>query len=248
MSSIRILWDFDNSLISVNSDVWIPSKFSNKTSNDSKDNDFTRLIKAGKKARVPWTALMAKVLVAMHGEDISVEMIKAEAEQLPVDTNVLLAIRECAVMGAEQHIVSDANSFYIDAFLNKHHLTSLFTSVETNPTSVSMTGCLCLEPAVPRDSPHNCHMCPPNLCKGAVLRAREWVKGEEGRTIYVGDGAGDECPARTLRKGDLVLARGGEEFPLAGILAEHPPIATVIVWNTFAELRNALVTALKATS
>ena len=229
----RVLWDFDHTLISVNSDTWIPAQYGPV---------FKNLIDAGKAAGVPWTELMARVAVSMYGEDITVAMISLSAAELPVEDAILSAIRETAHAGVSQHIVSDANSLYIKAFLKARDLAPLFASIATNPATISAEGCIMIAPAVPRETPHACPLCPPNLCKGGVIRARGWAT-DSGRTIYIGDGGGDECPSRALRKGDLVLARGG--FPLASLLAQQPPAAAVLIWNDAAALRAALADAIK---
>jgi 2,3-diketo-5-methylthio-1-phosphopentane phosphatase len=225
-----IIWDFDFSLISVNSDEWIPAQFGSA---------FTDMICAGRERREQWTALMDRVAGAMYAAGVTADQLTRAAASMPIDDDAVAAVREAAAAGAEQLIVSDANSVYISELLSAQSLDSHFSCIVTNPAHFDARGCLRIEPAVSPENPHGCVLCPKNLCKGGVLRARQLVQDNfDGTIIYVGDGSGDVCPARALRSRDVVLARA--EFPLAKALKQQAPSARVETWADYSQLRAAM--------
>jgi pyridoxal phosphate phosphatase PHOSPHO2 len=76
------------------------------------------------------------------------------------------------------------------------------------------------------DAPHTCKWCPPNLCKGSVLDALLNKNGTDtstfSRVLYAGDGAGDFCPALSLRETDVLLMRYCQELTKAqGLWKRH---------------------------
>ena len=236
-----IVWDFDFSLIPVNSDTHIPRALAPSPPLEA------LLATRG----VPWTELMGRVLDHLHASAVPPSAISAAAAAMPFDPSIHEAIRSAHGKGVRQFILSDANTLYIGAFLEAHALTRLFTAVHTNPATLPAAGDgpVRLAPAHSGQSPHGCPMCPPNLCKGGVLSA--WQQGGElssaTRVFYVGDGMGDACPALRLGQDDVVLARAG--FPLARALGEGGALAAslrarLVQWGTGEELRDALQAAL----
>ncbi|WIA08413.1 hypothetical protein OEZ85_007851 [Tetradesmus obliquus] len=113
---------------------------------------------------------------------------------------------------------------------------------------------LVIQPRHPESSvPHNCPMCPENLCKGAELRrlrfgasssqhgGQQLCSGSYGRIVYAGDGANDICPALSLGPNDVVLARAGEALAAYAAAAAQDSTmqqfaAPVFVWHTHEEL------------
>jgi Putative Phosphatase len=95
-----------------------------------------------------------------------------------------------------------------------------------------------------RVKPHECpHKCPRSMCKGTAMRRSLLPSGH--RIVYVGDGFGDICAARSLRPGDVLCARRG--FRLAKTLDAQAsedgdwfvsPLtaAHVYLWTTFEEV------------
>ncbi len=188
---------------------------------------------------------MDRVAVAMFAAGVTAAQLTCAAASVPIDDDVVAVIREAAAAGAEQLIVSDANSVYIAALLSSQSLGSHFSCVVTNPAHFDARGCLRIEPAVSPEYPHGCVLCPKNLCKGGVLRARQLVQDDfDGTIIYVGDGSGDVCPARALRSRDVVLARA--DFPLATALKQQAPSARVETWADFSQLCAAIRRRLSA--
>jgi phosphoglycolate phosphatase-like HAD superfamily hydrolase len=100
------------------------------------------------------------------------------------------------------------------------HIPSAAADVSDEPR-------LDVEPYTPPTSPHNCPRCAANMCKSAIL-AQAWTqpsdngdttKGVDVRTVYVGDGHNDYCPALSLKPTDLLLVREG--YALWKMLKRH---------------------------
>ena len=112
--------------------------------------------------------------------------------------------------GVEQRVLSDANTYYIDAILRAKGLADgHFSAVVTNPAAFDGDGGrLAITPFHPAAAPpHGCPHCPTNLCKGAVLR--RWIDElAPSAVLYVGDGSGDFCPSLHLDDRSVVAARG----------------------------------------
>jgi Putative Phosphatase len=124
-----------------------------------------------------------------------------------------------------QVIVSDANTHFIEIITAHHSIRPHFVAVHTNSSVFTEHGLLQVTPHQPLAQPHTCSLCPPNLCKGAVLdklrsamcsntdgsssssSSTTTETSSDCRVIYVGDGGGDYCPATRLLPTDLVLAR-----------------------------------------
>jgi hypothetical protein len=72
-----------------------------------------------------------------------------------------------------------------------------------------------VQPYQSPSNPHNCTRCAPNMCKSTILIQSKLDLGLTGtssqqlRTVYVGDGFNDYCPALSLDSGDLLLVREG---------------------------------------
>ncbi|GKC91202.1 thiamine phosphate phosphatase-like protein, partial [Tanacetum coccineum] len=117
-------------------------------------------------------------------------------------------------------VLSDANQFFIETILKKHRVYDCFSKIITSPTVVDKEDRLRIFPyhgsEVP---PHGCDLCPPNLCKGIVVKQMQDSTSEDVKKlviIYIGDGGGDFCPTLKLRKEDHVMPR--KDFPLHNLI------------------------------
>lgn len=84
---------------------------------------------------------------------------------------------------------------------------------------------------------HGCTLCPENLCKGRELHKMISNRGKKTRrVVYIGDGANDYCPVRTLGRNDIVLARKG--YPLENLIqsGKEKIHARVVFWESHDEL------------
>ena len=126
---------------------------------------------------------------------------------IPFMSKVLEAVEMAAKVSAEQRILSDANSVYISSCLaSPLDAAAHFSMVLTNPAEFDHAGRLHIQPYHRAGQSHGCSHCPPNLCKGAILQ--RWLNEcPLRRCVYVGDGAGDFCPATRMRPCDVLLAR-----------------------------------------
>ncbi|NXA73784.1 PHOP1 phosphatase, partial [Thryothorus ludovicianus] len=141
-------------------------------------------------------------------------------------------------------LISDANTFGVEASLRAAGARSLFCKVFSNPAGVDRRGFLTLGPY----HSHKCLECPPNMCKRKVLaeyvaeRARQDVEFQ--RVLYVGDGANDFCPAGALTAADVAFPRKG--YPMHRLIQEsrqkQPGAfqAAVVPWESAVEVARYL--------
>ena len=194
-----IVWDFDWSLVNENSDTWVIEQLD---PSGRVWNEVEAKLRAGE---MQWTQLMDWALGELHKDGHAPEAIGKALASLPILDGATAAVRLGAAAGATQRILSDANTVYISTILEARGLADVFPVVETNPASYDAAGRLRVRPHQPAELPHACALCPPNLCKGAVLQ--QWLSEQPSRCVYIGDGGGDFCPATRLRAGDVLLAR-----------------------------------------
>ncbi|OLP97057.1 Inorganic pyrophosphatase 3 [Symbiodinium microadriaticum] len=178
-----LVWDYDWSLINTNSDTFVVEKLRPEL-----------MARFDSPCSGGWTALMDRQM------------------KVPVFEENLLAVRRAAEAEAAQIVLSDANTVFIEAFLQSAGLRSCFSEIITNAAEFNSDGCLRVRP-FHEGPPHGCPLCPDNLCKGLVLR-RLLADYQPQRVLYVGDGGGDFCPACELRKEDVLLCRAPPSPPL----------------------------------
>eukprot|EP01018_Ginkgo_biloba_P031636 Gb_03862 [translate_table: standard] len=154
----------------------------------------------------------------------------------------------CFESQCDLRIVSDANTFSIKTILESHDLLQYFSEITTNPAEVDENGRLRISPFHPFTSPaHGCSLCPPNMCKGAIIRemCKSLESGPKKRFIYLGDGSGDFCPSLQLDDGDHVLAR--KDYPLWNLIQKNGEVvkAQVHGWCNAKDVEDLLVKLLK---
>ena len=210
-SATIIVWDFDWSLVNVNTDTWVLDKLDR-----SGELGLKPLTQRCRAAASGWTAQMDWALGELHAQGTSTSAIDAVLTTTPLLRGVIAAVAAGRAHHANQIIVSDANERYIESALSArtdHVHRSTFSAVVTNRALEEASGRLRVLPYHPADAPkHGCPRCPPNMCKSRALRALldalDAADAARPRIAYVGDGSGDFCPSCTvLRDGDLVLAR-----------------------------------------
>ncbi|KAI5064384.1 hypothetical protein GOP47_0021054 [Adiantum capillus-veneris] len=179
---------------------------------------------------------MNVVLQTLHSRGVSIAQIRQAVSSLPLPPETVSALKVAHALGCELYIVSDANTFFIEVKLAHHGLDALFTQIHSNPAWIDAAGCLHYDDfhghALP---PHTCPLCPPNMCKGIILKSIQEAAAESAtlQVIYAGDGAGDLCPTLWLNEGDHVLPRQG--YPLSKLLFQHQVKARVHPWTTLAD-------------
>ena len=195
-----LIFDYDYSLIDVNSDTHVIEKLA---------PGLMSAFETHRDSGLGWTQTMDLQMWSLWREGVSVEAIVQCLSDVPAHPAMLQALKAVATRGGVVRVLSDANELFIGTFLSKAGLAPLVDAVVTNFSRVDGTGRMHVLPHTPEDAPHGCPHCPPNLCKGEVVRG--WLEAAASepphRIVYVGDGGGDFCAACALRPGDTVLAR-----------------------------------------
>lgn len=257
---LLVVWDYDWSLIDTNSDTYVVEQL--------RPQLYSRFELDGRPGGPKgWTATMDYQMEGLWELGVTPDDLKGCVAAVPVSDGCLQAVRLAAdhSPGVQQMILSDANSVFIEAFLEGRGLRSCMREVVTNPAEFDAEGRLHVSPyhTGPR---HTCPLCPSNLCKGMVLeRVRAALSPD--CVVYVGDGGGDFCPACDLRPGDAVLCRAPPSPPLEHFglhrrinrsLSEAEPKmmtrhgrpatinADVLYWHTGADLARHLTQLLLA--
>ena len=232
MVKVVIVLDFDRTIIDDDSDRWVINQL-------GLADLFNQL-----RSTLPWTSLMDKMMEQLHSKGITVDIISQCLQTAFLHPNIASAIKSAHSLGCDLKIISDANLFYIQTILQHHNLLGFFSQIYTNPASVDEFGRLRITPF--HDSttlpPHDCHLCPPNMCKGLVIdQIRDSLPKSETRFIYVGDGSGDYCPTLKLEGGDFVMPR--MDYPLWDRICSDPKVvhAKVHGWSSGEELENILL-------
>lgn len=193
------MWDYDWSLIDTNSDTFVVEQLRPELMDRFDDPG-------------SWTELMDRQMASLFDLGIRREELQECVASVPAHPGCLEAIRLGGAKNARQVVLSDANTVFIEAFLEKQGLRGLFQEVITNPAQFDEQGRLHITPHH-TGAPHSCPLCPQNLCKGSVLERLRAAFAPE-RIVYVGDGGGDFCPACDLGPSDAVLCRTPPSPPL----------------------------------
>eukprot|EP00192_Tetraselmis_astigmatica_P003276 CAMPEP_0117666050 /NCGR_PEP_ID=MMETSP0804-20121206/10154_1 /TAXON_ID=1074897 /ORGANISM="Tetraselmis astigmatica, Strain CCMP880" /LENGTH=552 /DNA_ID=CAMNT_0005473539 /DNA_START=30 /DNA_END=1688 /DNA_ORIENTATION=- len=219
-----VLCDFDWSLVEENSDTFALECL-------GAAGFLEELRAAGERS---WTRMMdSSLLAAQRRLGATADQVRAACRETPMDSAVIAALRATSEQpGCELHILSDANSVFIAEILARHGLADAFSSIHTNPAEFDKAGALRVSPY--HAAPPGCHLCPDNLCKGAVLE-RLLFAGSFQRIVYVGDGGNDFCPACRCGPWDSVLARrvypNGRAASLLSKLARSGSIVPMVGWK-----------------
>ncbi|XP_024004611.1 thiamine phosphate phosphatase-like protein isoform X2 [Eutrema salsugineum] len=192
------------------------------------------------------------MMTELHSQGRSIEDIEACLRKMPIDSQIIEAIKSAKSLGCDLKIVSDANQFFIEKILEQHKLLDCFSEIYTNPISVDENGKLQILPYHGAASPpHNCNLCPSNLCKGLVMdhiRASSPNDQITRRFIYLGDGGGDFCPTLKLRECDCVMPR--TNYPLWKRISDNSSLikAEVMEWSNAEELQRILMQLVSTTT
>ncbi|GAV80256.1 Put_Phosphatase domain-containing protein [Cephalotus follicularis] len=233
MAGIVVVFDFDKTIIDVDSDNWVVDEL-------GFTDLFNQLLPT-----MPWNSLMDRMMKEIHAQGKTIEDMKEILKRTPIHPRIVPAIKSAHNLGCELRIVSDANLFFIETILKHHQLTAYFSEINTNPGFVDEECTLRILPYHDFTlSPHGCTLsCPPNMCKGMIIkRIQESVLAEgKKKFIYLGDGTGDYCPSLKLVEGDYLMPR--KNFPLWNLICENPKLikAKIHEWSDGEELENILL-------
>lgn len=201
MAEIVVVFDFDLTILDVDSDNWVIDECG-----------ATELFES-LQPTTPWNPLMDMMMGDIHSKGRTIEDIGECLKRAPVDPHIIEAIKSAHALGCDLRVVSDANTFFIETILKHHGFLDCFSEINTNPCYVDEEGRLRILPfhAAADDATkpsHGCTLCPPNMCKGEILERIRCSLGEgKKQFIYVGDGKGDYCPSLKLSEIDCVMPR-----------------------------------------
>eukprot|EP00904_Undaria_pinnatifida_P013007 jgi/Undpi1/8837/HiC_scaffold_25.g11299.m1 len=116
--SVLVVWDFDWSLVNENSDTWVVKQLG--------DELMPKFRSLRKEEQLGWTQIMNRQMRSLWEKGVTESEIKWSMSRLPVFQRMLDAACMAAAAGAEQAVVSDANTVFIEEFLNHHGILSLF--------------------------------------------------------------------------------------------------------------------------
>ncbi|KAI3421687.1 uncharacterized protein J3R85_011876 [Psidium guajava] len=232
MAEVVVVFDFDRTLIDGDSDSWVVTEMG-----------LTHLFRE-LRSTMPWTSLMNRMMVELHSQGKAVEDIEDCLKRMPLHPRVIESIRAVHRHGCDLRIISDANRFFIETILKHHGLLGCFSEIVTNPTFVDAEGRLNIVPFHDSaSSPHGCNLCPPNMCKGLVLKRIQAADSEfkKRRLIYLGDGKGDYCPCLRLGTRDFVVPR--KSFPLWNLISSDQTLIKAVIhgWSNGEELAGVLL-------
>jgi len=203
-----VVFDFDWSLINENSDTYIFKQLA--------ESVYEMLCESAADRPGQWTEVVDEALVRLQvDEGVDKSEIRSVLESVPHFPEMVEVVKLVGGSpGGEVHILSDANEFFIHVFLEKHGLSDFVTTIQSNRSFFDEVGTLRVKPFQSTEDPHECEMCPMNLCKGGVLETLDILRPGT-KVLYVGDGSNDFCPALRLRKEDELLMRADPDHPQA---------------------------------
>ncbi|XP_047314732.1 inorganic pyrophosphatase 2-like [Impatiens glandulifera] len=237
MEDIVIVFDFDKTIIELDSDNWVVDEL-------GATDLFNQLLPT-----MPWNTLMDVMMNELHSRGKTIADIVNVLSRSPIHPRVIPAIRTAYALGCDLRVVSDANLFFIETILNSLGIRQCFSEINTNPGYVDDEGRLRISPYHDFHScSHGCDLCPPNMCKGKIIEkmqaslVEEEMSMKKKRIIYLGDGAGDFCPSLRLREGvDFMMPR--KNFPVWDLICKNRMLvkAEVHEWNDGEELERVLL-------
>lgn len=208
-----VLFDFDETIINESSDDAVVRALPDQQLPDWLINSFRE---------GHYNEHMQRVLAYMAEQGVSKDSIQLAVEKIPPTPglHVLLQFLQSHQQHFELAVVSDANMYFINTWLEHAGVSHLFRKIFTNPASFDPSGRLVLLPF----HSHSCSRCPDNMCKQVILR--EYLAGRQKelgglafqRVFYIGDGANDICPTQALGPRDMAFPRKG--FPMHRLLLE----------------------------
>jgi pyridoxal phosphate phosphatase PHOSPHO2 len=218
--AVLFVWDFDETIVLANTDTLVFERLC---------PSLLTSIVHGPPPRPSWTARMDTGLAALAARGHTPAAVIDAVAQAPLPADTRAALQAIAAHPrAASAILSDANSLYISAILDRADLNHAFAAgIFTNPARIVQAdvatgpgldhGAAERITVAPRcgdgvpgavDGPHGCKRCSANLCKGKLLDAL--VKRYDSPLVcYIGDGGNDACPAMRVRAGGVVMPRKG---------------------------------------
>lgn len=236
-----VLFDFDETIINESSDDAVVRALPSQRLPDWLKNSYRE---------GHYNEHMQKVLAYMAEQGVSKDSIRSAVEEIQPTPGLLnlLNYLQSNQQDFELAVVSDANMYFIETWLERAGMRHLFREIFTNPASFDDSGRLVLLPF----HSHSCSRCPDNMCKQAILReylARRMKDAggddQEGgapfdRVFYIGDGSNDVCPSMALRSRDIAFPR--RDFPMHRLLQVQADNlnASIVPWVSCEDIVDCL--------
>lgn len=234
-----VLFDFDETIINESSDDAVVRALPSQQLPDWLKNSYRE---------GHYNEHMQRILAYMAEEGVSKDSIQLEVEKIPPTPGLLSLLQ---YLQSHQHdfelvVVSDANMYIIETWLQRAGVHHLFRKIFTNPVSFDATGWLMLLPF----HSHSCPRCPDNMCKQVILReylaSRQKERGGAPfqKVFYIGDGANDICPSLALGPRDTAFPR--RDFPMHRLLVEMQQCqatkfkANIVPWSSGEDILDCL--------
>ncbi|KAL6996355.1 3'(2'),5'-bisphosphate nucleotidase [Sarracenia purpurea var. burkii] len=234
MAGIVVVFDFDKTIIDLDSDNWVVDEL-------GATELFNQLLPT-----LPWNTLMDRMMEELHSRGKTIDDIAEVLKRAPIHPRIVPAIKAARALGCDLRVVSDANFFFIETILKHLGVIDCFSEINTNSSIVDEEGRLRIFPYHDfHSSSHGCNLCPPNMCKGLVMERIKASVAEEGKKkkkfIYLGDGAGDFCPTLKLGEDDYVMPR--KNYPVWDLISKNRALvaAEIHEWSDGEELERRLI-------
>ncbi|XP_034944198.1 pyridoxal phosphate phosphatase PHOSPHO2-like [Chelonus insularis] len=194
---LLMCFDFDNTIINENSDIIIKNLYPH----DVPDN-VKKLCNSG------WTAYMRSIFQLIHSIGVQKDTIINSIHGIPAVSGFEDLIKNLHANNCDIIIISDANSVFIETWLEKKQLKNCIDKIYTNPAWFDENNLLHIKEYHQQDW---CKFSEKNLCKGYVLESYIKEKADAGvkynMVAYVGDGRNDYCPMLKLSPNDIAFPR-----------------------------------------
>jgi pyridoxal phosphate phosphatase PHOSPHO2 len=241
-------FDFDHTIINVNSDTYIDKLISN---DDGKSYKYPKDIDALTKS---WTHRMNSVFDLLH-KDFNIkkdDFIKC-LHQIKIDDEMKQLISNLSLNNYKIIIISDSNSIFIEEILRANNLLDIFqfqhNKIFTNSAQFDDNQKLIVKPfneTVDIDNVCKSGICATNMCKGTILQhylKTTFINEQNEKIIYVGDGHNDYCPGLFLTQNDSFLVRN--KYSLQKMLFKDKQRldrikANILYWDTAKDINEKI--------
>uniref|UniRef100_T1JP14 Uncharacterized protein n=1 Tax=Strigamia maritima TaxID=126957 RepID=T1JP14_STRMM len=237
-NKILVAFDFDKTLIDVNSDTYVLKLLPNNGE------------EAEKYKKKQWIDYMQNVFDLLCTSGVKPAHLFECLGSISWTKGMPELLRDLNEMGHDLIIISDCNSVFINTFLGAKGMEECFCSIFTNPAEFDTNGCLKIKMFHQQNW---CELSAVNLCKGAILD--EFIQLRSGIdnkfkykfVAYVGDGMNDYCPMLRLKSADFAFPR--KDFPCHKQISkeersQYKMKAQVVPWSDGFEIRDAIFSML----
>ncbi|CAK9310638.1 unnamed protein product [Citrullus colocynthis] len=100
MAGFVVVFDFDKTIIDLDSDNWVVDKL-------GATDLFNQLLPT-----MPWNSLMDRMMTELHSQGKTIDHIAEVLKRVPIHPNVVPAIGAAHALGCDLRIVSDSNAFF----------------------------------------------------------------------------------------------------------------------------------------